>query len=327
MDQPIIRVEDEGAARRVHVLVPQHGHFRFTGFESAWPADLLESLARLKGPWFCDSYARFEHPNYLQKQVDQILAFYGIALPGLRILDFGCGFGASSYCLVKRGATDIVATDLVAANTAFARKLFSRLGLDGRVDLRDGDLVPALEPASFDVVWLQAVVEHLLPAERRSFLRQLWRALRPGGWLVVTETPNRVWPYETHTSGGRWFLPWMPAARIFATMRREAAFATYSDEDFYRSGIVGSTYRELLDCLGRPRDCEERAREVRRYFARLYEGARVKTTLRRTVVSALGLLEPGVRTILRRPVMAFTPYLNHLAFRKRVESPSARPVD
>ena len=43
----------------------------------------------------------------------------------------------------------------------------------------------------------------------------------------------------------------------------------------------------------------------------------MKTTLRRTVVSALGLLEPGVRRILRRPVMAFTPYLNHVASARR----------
>jgi SAM-dependent methyltransferase len=316
MEQPIIRIEDAGHVRRVRVLVPQHGHFRCTDVESAWPADLLEALARLKGAWFCDSYARFEHPNYLRKQIDQILAFYGIRLPGLRILDFGSGFGASTYGLVMRGATDIVATDLVLANTAFARLLFSRFGLDGRVDLRSEDLVPGLEPASFDVVWLQAVVEHLLPDERHVYLRQFWRALRPGGWLVVTETPNRVWPYETHTSGGRWFLPWLPPSRLFATLRREAAFAGYSDEAFYRSGIVGSTYRELLDCLERPADCEEPARHLRHYFARLYEGARVQTTARHAVVSALSLLEPGIRVILRRPVMAFTPYLNHVVFRK-----------
>jgi SAM-dependent methyltransferase len=316
MDKAIIRVEDEGHTRRVHVLAAQHGHFRFTEVDSPWPADLLEALADLKGPWFCDSYARFEHPNYLRKQIDQILDFYRIALPGLRVLDFGCGFGASTCGLVRRGATDVVATDLVAGNIAFARTFFARLGLDDRVDLRSQDPVPGLEPASFDVVWLQAVVEHLLPDERRSYLRQFWRALRPGGWLVVTETPNRVWPYETHTSGGRWFLPWMPAERIFATMRKEARFAAYGDTEFYRSGIVGSTYGELLDCLGRPADCEEPARALRRYFARLYEGARVRTTARRTVVTALGLLEPGVRGIMRRPVMAFTPYLNHVAFRK-----------
>jgi SAM-dependent methyltransferase len=316
MEQPIIRVHDDGHARHVRVLGPQHGHFRCTDIESPWPADLLDSLARLKGAWFCDSYARFEHPNYLRKQIDQILAFYDIALPGLRILDFGCGFGASSYGLVRRGATDIVATDLVPENVAFAGALFSRLGFDGCVDLRLGGAVAALEPGSFDVIWLQAVVEHLLPEERRSYLPQFWQALRPGGWLVVTETPNRVWPYETHTSGGRWLLPWMPAHRIFATMRREARFAGYTDVELYRSGVVGSTYGELLDALGRPADCEEPARELSRYFARLYADAWVKTPMRRLAVSTLGLLEPVARTVLRRPPMAFTPYLNHVAFRK-----------
>ena len=89
-----------------------------------------------------------------------------------------------------------------------------------------------------------------------------------------------------------------------AHLRDDAAggrFAAYTDDAFYRSGIVGSTYGELLDCLGRPADCEEPARALRRYFARLYEGARVKTTARRMVVAALGLLEPGVRGLSAGP--------------------------
>jgi 2-polyprenyl-3-methyl-5-hydroxy-6-metoxy-1,4-benzoquinol methylase len=326
MSQAVIAIDDRGDHRHVRVLANQRGHYRPAEFTTTWPAELLQALADLKGEWFCDSYERFENPNYIQKQIDQTLDFYGIELAGLRILDFGCGFGASSYCLMKRGATSIVATDLVRDNTDLARRIFTQLGLADRIDIRQEDVIPKLEPASFDCIWLQAVVEHLLPEERRSYLPRFWQALRPGGWLVVTETPNRLWPYESHTTGGRWFIPWMPPQKAFRTMRGDERYRQYSDTDFYRSGIVGSSYAELLDCLGRPADCEEPARRVGGYFTRLYRDAKVKTPLRRAVVGTLGLLEPAVRTVLRRPVMAFTPFLNHIAFRKRQQDGSSGPI-
>ena len=204
---PVLEVVDEGAVRKVRVLRRQKGHFDWDEFRTSWPAGLLVDLAALKGEWFCDSYARFEHPNYIQKNIDIVLQLYGIRPEHLRILDFGCGFGASSYCLAKRGATDIVATDLRAENVDLARRILAGVGYSDVVDVRQEDLVPTLHPDTFDVIWLQAVLEHLLPEERHSYLPRFWKALRPGGWLIITETPNRTWPYETHTTFGRWFLP------------------------------------------------------------------------------------------------------------------------
>ena len=324
MGTAIIEVDDDGSSRHVQVLAHQEGHFLDKEFRTAWPSHLLQSLADLKKEWFLDSYARFEHPNYIQKQIDQVLAIYGISLPGRRILDFGCGFGASSYCLMKRGADDIVAADLVRENTDLARLVFSGFGLDRKVEIRQEDVIPTLERNAFDIVWLQAVMEHLLPGERQTYLRRFWETLRPGGWLVVTETPNRAWPYEKHTTGGRWFLPWMRPESVFRKMRKEERYRSYSDVDFYRSGIIGSTYGEIMDCLGHPPDCEELARGVHGYIDRLYEDARVKSPRRRALVSALSLAERGVRAFKRKPVMAYMPFLNHLAFRKKPSDHSER---
>ncbi|MEX2172862.1 MAG: class I SAM-dependent methyltransferase [Pirellulaceae bacterium] len=320
-----IEVAEENGQRRVRTQIPQQGHYRFDDFLSDWPADLLLALAELKGEWFADSYARFEHPNYIQKQVDVTLSLYDLSLSGQRLLDFGCGFGASSYCFARRGADDIVAADLVPANTNFARRFFAGQGLSSRVEVRQEDVVPGLKAAEYDMIWLQAVMEHLLPSERQEYLRRFWLALRPGGTLIITETPNRFWPKETHTTGGRWWLPWMGPPQVFHKLRRENTYQHYTDNDFYRSGVIGSTYAEIMDCLGRPTDCDELARGLRSYLPVVYRQAQVKSRLRAGVVGAFGLAEPLLQLVTRKPATALLPFLNHLAFRKRGEGRHPTP--
>jgi 2-polyprenyl-3-methyl-5-hydroxy-6-metoxy-1,4-benzoquinol methylase len=326
--RPVIEVVEEGGRRRVRTLIPQRGHYRFDDFRTDWPADLLLALADLKREWFADSYARFEHPNYIQKQVDVTLALYNLSLRGKRILDIGCGFGASSYCFMQRGADNIVAADLVKENTDFARRFFAGRGLDQRIDIRHEDVVPGLTRGEYDVIWLQAVMEHLLPSERQEYLPRFWEALRPGGVLVITETPNRFWPRETHTTGGRWWLSWKSHQKVFRILRREPKYPGYTDEDFYRSGVIGSSYTEIMDCLGRPADCEELGRSVRSYLPKVYGFAQVKSRLRGAAVRSFGLAEPLLKLLSGRPAMALLPFLNHLAFRKRgldtLEAPHSR---
>jgi SAM-dependent methyltransferase len=278
--------------------------------------NLLYALAELKGEWFCDSYQRFEHPNYIQKNFDLTLELYSIKLKGLKILDFGCGFGVSSYLMIKRGANQIVATDLEEKNLVFARRLFDSMGYGSLVELRPGQLDLRLDEHSFDLIWLQAVTEHLLPGERRAYFQEFWKALRPNGLLVVTETPNRFWPYETHTTGGRWFISWMKPEKVFQRMRNDPRFKFYSDTDFYRSGIIGSTYGQLLDYLGRPRDCEQLTPRLKGYVRLLCSRAIRKSMPRRFAGTLYEWLEPVAAGLFKRPVTAFMPYLNQVAFRK-----------
>jgi 2-polyprenyl-3-methyl-5-hydroxy-6-metoxy-1,4-benzoquinol methylase len=313
----VIDVREENGRQRVRTLVPQKGHYPYVDFLSDWPRELLSALAALKKEWFSDSYARFEEPNYIQKQVDLVLALYNLSLRGKRILDFGCGFGASSYCLLKRGADNIVAADLERDNTDFAKRYFALRELEHSVEIRQVDVFKELQHSDYDLIWLQAVLEHLLPVERKQYLPRFWNALRPGGILVVTETPNRLWPKETHTTGGRWWLPWMPHASVFSRLRGSPEYEGYSDEAFYRSGVIGSTYSEILTCLGRPDDCEEMSQKVRSYIPTVYRYARVKNAQRLITAQAVGMTEPLFKLLLRQPIQAFLPFLNHLAFRKR----------
>lgn len=51
---------------------------------------------------------------------------------------------------------------------------------------------------TFDVVTFLSVFEHLLPGSRPKALREIWRVLRPGGYLVG-EIPNAHFPIEVHS--------------------------------------------------------------------------------------------------------------------------------
>ena len=314
----LVDIIDTGEKRIVRLLRPQKGTYsKLDSFETDWPEELLYSLVRLKREWFVDSFQRFEHPNYVQKQIDLCLELYNLKLGDGPILDFGCGFGASSYCMARRGAMNIVASDLEKPNTSFASEFFAARGLSSRVTIFSGDITTSLKPRSFSIIWLQAVMEHLLPEERQTYLRRFWESLMPGGILIITETPNRVWPIEGHTTGGTWWIPWMRPQTVFTRMRNVEKYRAYSDVDFYRCGIIGSSYREILDCLGRPDDCVELSLQVRRYFKTLYARAVKKSPARGLAVNLLGLSEPLLCSLLRRPPSAYMPFLNHLVFQKQ----------
>ena len=77
-------------------------------------------------------------------------------------------------------------------------------------------------PSSFDVVFLNEVLEHV-PDERRA-LREVWRVLRPGGTVIIL-SPNRLFPFETHgvhlRRSGRRVPPYVPFERIGRASCRE----------------------------------------------------------------------------------------------------------
>lgn len=106
------------------------------------------------------------------------------SLEGKRILDCGCGYGALSCHLAKRGAK-VTAIDLSASSVSHARGWFRLNGVDDRIETRVGSLheLP-FEDASFDFVVGSCILHHL---DLRLFGPELRRVLRPGGKAVFVE--------------------------------------------------------------------------------------------------------------------------------------------
>lgn len=116
-----------------------------------------------------------QHWTERLKRVESLLGRRG------RLLDIGCAMGYFQLAAERQGWTTI-GVELSQEQVAYAREV---LGLDvytGRFEDTD------FEPASFDLVTLWSVIEHV-PAPRR-FLMQARTLLRPDGMLVL-QTPNQ----------------------------------------------------------------------------------------------------------------------------------------
>src|SRR5262249_56459133 len=61
----------------------------------------------------------------------------------------------------------------------------------------------------FDLVLALGVVEHLPERTRRAQVDEYYRVLAPRGHLVILDTPNRLFPLETH-SVGLPLVQWLP---------------------------------------------------------------------------------------------------------------------
>lgn len=178
-----------------------------------------------------------------------------------RILDFGCGTGHSLDALLHLFPNArLIGADIASQDLGLLR---SYLPDADRVRL---DLIEMQDPAEvhhlggpFDLINLNAVFEHLLPAERRSLLPELWRKLANNGRLVLTETPWRWFPIETHTTS-RPLVNYLPDRLALAACRRSGLYGpdlTWARA--LRDGIRGATVAEIMSCIDAPADTIEMA--------------------------------------------------------------------
>jgi 2-polyprenyl-6-hydroxyphenyl methylase/3-demethylubiquinone-9 3-methyltransferase len=98
-------------------------------------------------------------------------------LPGLSILDLGCGKGRFARHLARAGAR-VVGVDLSAG------MLHQAQGID-RVQAAGSSL--PLKSGSFDSAIAIEVLQHVAPRSLESVVREAARVLRPGGRLVVID--------------------------------------------------------------------------------------------------------------------------------------------
>jgi 2-polyprenyl-3-methyl-5-hydroxy-6-metoxy-1,4-benzoquinol methylase len=124
------------------------------------------------------------------------------------ILEIGAGTGSSTVALAEQGAR-VTGIDILEEGIAVAKDKCRRF--DVEADLIVGNFLEYLpdDNQRFDAVVFFASLEHMLPEERLQALPRAWEMIRPGGYLIIIEAPNRLWYYDWHTSLLP-FFQWLP---------------------------------------------------------------------------------------------------------------------
>jgi hypothetical protein len=162
-----------------------------------------------------------------------------------RVLDFGSGAGHSVDVLLEMYPN----ARFVCADIAGFRSHFHD---DPRVQVIE--MSHPTDTANFgsdyDVLQLNAVFEHLPPDERKTLMPDLWARLRIGGYFVLTETPWRWFPIETHTTSLP-FINYLPDRLALEAVRHCGRYPkTMTWHEALLSGVRGGTYDEIISCIG-----------------------------------------------------------------------------
>jgi SAM-dependent methyltransferase len=197
---------------------------------------------------------------------------------GKRLLDFGCGIGASTLGIAKMlPESEVVGVELIPEKIEMAKTIaaLQKVGNAKFLCSPLGDRVPD-EIGQFDYVILCAVYEHLLPRERETLMPLLWSAMNEGGAIFINQTPYRYFPFEHHSTG-LWFVNYMPdslahfVARKFARHDPTTSRAVQTSplwEDHLRGGIRGATEWEIIRNLTRASSSKARILQPRAECAR-----------------------------------------------------------
>jgi 2-polyprenyl-3-methyl-5-hydroxy-6-metoxy-1,4-benzoquinol methylase len=254
----VVRISELPDKRRRIELVPRDASvFVACGVtETTYPCALIRELLEIDFGFLCATIARDESALDAALLADLFAFVARSDFTGRRLLDFGCGTGASS-CVLGRALPETtvvgVDLDLRMLKVARARAEHHRLtNVEFRTTATPASLSPDI--GAFDFVVLSAVYEHLLPEERRRLMPALWGHLRAGGVLFVNQTPHRWFPYEHHSTRLPFvnYLPLPLAVRVARRWARQRTAPNRSRDtrEHLRGGLRGATERQIISNLG-----------------------------------------------------------------------------
>jgi SAM-dependent methyltransferase len=125
-----------------------------------------------------------------QTEDERIVAALGLR-EGMRVADVGAGDGRFTTGLAERVGVKghVFATEVDEAELAKVRSRVADAGLTNVTTVLGDQKATGLQTTCCDAILLRLVYHHF--ADPEVMRRDLWRALRPGGRIVVIEVPPK----------------------------------------------------------------------------------------------------------------------------------------
>lgn len=250
-----LRILDLGQLRRIFVkgLAVHNGQKTRVNqtIDTPYTLETLRLLIKLKGDWWLDEIDRRSRPEYVRQRLESLIQRFG-DLRGARVLDMGSGSGSSALTMLDCGAQSVHG---VEPNPDFVLLANQRARDEGLADktnfiqIEDTSDLP-FDDHKFDLVTFNAVLEHIDPKKRPAILKEAWRCLKPDGLLVISETPNKAFPYDGHTTHLP-LLPWLPldwAVHLAKKYSRNSA-RSLTKEQYISEGLVGGSFWAIKKAL------------------------------------------------------------------------------
>jgi tocopherol O-methyltransferase len=124
-----------------------------------------------------------ESKDVAQVQLIEHLAHAAQIQPGARILDVGCGFGASSIYLARQYAAEATGITISQVQVDMANQAAAAAAVNAKFLLMDAEAM--IFESSFDVIWSVESISHYLDIPK--FFASAAKLLRPGGTLAITD--------------------------------------------------------------------------------------------------------------------------------------------
>lgn len=207
---------------------------------------------------------RFQNPHFIYTPLFHMLYGYigtadisRISNANSCMIDYGSGYGASSFALAKIfPKSNVLGLEYSQERTELSNILALENNLSDRIKFcrAEGNNLEKLisdNTNSVKLVLLNAVVEHIHPNERQEIIETLYSFLEPGGYLVILDTPNALFPIDNHTTQ----LPLIPYLPIGLKVRFAklllGRFRKATEEQLIFEGIVGSSILEIRRILNK----------------------------------------------------------------------------
>jgi cyclopropane fatty-acyl-phospholipid synthase-like methyltransferase len=165
-----------------------------------------------------------------QLNMNRVLAAQAELKPNDHVLDAGCGVGGSAIWLAQEFGVQVVGISLLPSEVRRGRSFAQRRGVADRVTFERQDFTHTNFPdGSFDVIWAIESICHA--PDKREFLAEARRLLKPGGRLVVADgfRARRPLYSDEERSLDRWLSGWavpdLMTAEEFADAARQVGFA------------------------------------------------------------------------------------------------------